>query len=163
MKLTGQLEKVQKISSGEEASSSLAVLLLNYLVNANGQRATGSLIAIRDIPGAASYEGPFHKRATEPLIKKFDGGGDLLVASAKMLGGEEIQIADVAVSLPVLPLLTINYAIWHGDDEFSAAGIILFDNSVRKLLPVECLVVAAANGVYALIKSANSLRQFQKE
>lgn len=147
---------VRNIATGEVAAPAISVLLLNYLTSANGQRPLGNLIAIRDIPGAASYEDPFNKRATNPLVKSFDGKGDMLLSAAIKLGGSEVKLADVAIALPILPLLTVTYAIWHVDEEFAASGTILFDSSAKKLLPVECLVVAAANGVYALIKASFS-------
>ena len=147
---------VRHAVSGVEAAPALSVLLLNYLMYANGQHQRGSLIAFRDIPGAANYQGPFHQRAIRPLVQTFDAKGEVLLAAAASLGGSPAEIADTSVLLPILPLLSVCYAIWHGDDEFPASGTILFDASVRKLLPPECLVVAASNGVYALMKAAAS-------
>lgn len=150
---------VRHADTGEEAPLAVQVLLLNYVLHANGQHSSGALIAFREIPGAATYDGPFNKRALSPLVKTFDGQGPLLWAVAATLGGSPASVADVSVTLPVLPLLPVTFGIWHGDDEFPASGVILFDASARKLLPIECIVVAASNGVYALMKAARMLNK----
>jgi len=149
--------EVQHAGTGEEASLAVPVLLLNYVLHANGQHPSGAWIAFREIPGAATYDGPFSKRALLPLVKTFDGQERLLLAAAVTLGGTSATVADVSVTLPILPLLPVTYGLWHGDDEFTASGVILFDASARKLLTIECLVVAASNGVYAMMKAARML------
>ncbi|HEY3377003.1 MAG TPA: DUF3786 domain-containing protein [Armatimonadota bacterium] len=148
---------VRHAVTGEEAPLAVQVLLLNYVLYANGQHPSGTLIAFREIPGAATYDEPFSKRALRPLMKTFDGQGPLLLAAAMTLGGTPATVADVSVTLPILPRLPVTYGLWHGDDEFPASGVILFDASSRKLLTIECLVVAASNGVYALMKAARTL------
>ncbi len=148
---------VRHAGTGEEAPLVVQVLLLEYVLHANGQHPSGELIAFREIPGAATYDGPFSKRALLPLVNTFAGQGRLLLAAAASLGGTQATVADVSVTLPILPLLPLTYGIWHADDEFPASGVILFDASARKLLSIECLVVAASNGVYALMKAARLL------
>lgn len=145
---------VVNAATSEAAPLATRVLILNYLVSANRQQPTGELIAFRDIPGAATYEGPFTKRSITPFIRTFDGKPDLLYAVAGHLGGRRAAVGDDGVTLDVLPLLPVTYALWHGDEEFPAAGAILFDASARRLLSIECLVVAAANGVYAMMGMA---------
>jgi hypothetical protein len=149
---------VAREGSPEEVSLPVRVLLLNYLLDAVPRTATGELIAFREIPGAATYEPSFHKRAVNPLVRTFDGKPDLLYAAAERLGGTRAATGDAAVTLPVLPLLPVTYAVWHGDEEFPAGGAVLFDASARTMLSIECLVVAASNGVYALMGVARTLK-----
>jgi hypothetical protein len=148
---------VRQAGTGEEAPLSVRVLLLNYALSAHGQHPSGTLIAFREIPGAATYEGPFNKRALLPLVHTFAGQESTLSAAAMSFGGIPATVADVSVTLMILPLLPVTYGLWRGDDEFPASGVILFDSSARKLLSIECLVVAASNGVYALMKAARML------
>ena len=152
--ITGQTTKE---SSSEEVPLTTKVLLLNYLISARAQTPTGNLIAFRDIPGAATYEPSFQKRAVLPLIKAFDGKPEMLYMVGQMLGGSKADVADASVKIRVLPLFEITYAIWHSDDEFPAHGTILFDSSVRRLMTAECIVVAASNGVYKMMGLARSL------
>ncbi len=148
---------VTKIGADEEIPITTKLLILNYILSANGQPPSGELIAFRDLPGAATYEPSFNKRCLNPLVTTFDGKPDLLYAVAERLSGVKSDIADASVTIPVLPLLSVTYGIWHGDEEFPASGVILFDTCARRMLTPECLVVAAANGVYAMMALARSI------
>lgn len=143
--------------SSEEVPVTVRVLLLNYVLSAHGQSKTGELIAFRDIPGASVYEPSFLKRAVNPLVRTFDGKPELLLLAAERLGGIRAEVADIGITIPVLPLLPITYGVWHGDEEFPSSGVILFQSSARRLLSIECLVVAASNGVYELMKAAREI------
>ncbi|MHB0999435.1 MAG: DUF3786 domain-containing protein [Armatimonadota bacterium] len=148
---------VRKLDSDDEVSLPTRVLLLNYILSANRQRPTGEYMAFREIPGAATYEPSFTKRSVNPLVRTFGDKPDLLLAAGEKMGGHRADVADAGITIPVLPLLPVTYGIWHGDDEFPASGVILFDSSARRMLSGECLVVAASNGVYELMKVARSI------
>lgn len=150
--------RVCKEGSDEEAPVTTSVLLLNYVLSAHRQIPTGEYIAYRDIPGAATYEPSFLKRSVNPLMKTFGGDPALLCAAGELLGAVEAAVGDTGITIHVLPLLPVTYGIWHGDDEFPPSGVILFDSSARRLLSAECLIVAASNGVYALMNAARSLK-----
>ena len=148
---------ISQVGSSDEIAVTTRVLLLNYVLSAYGQPNTGDLIAFRDIAGASVYEPSFLKRAVNPLVRAFDGKPELLLAAGERLGGIRAEVADTAITLSVLPLLPITYGIWHGDAEFRPSGVILFESSARRLLTVECLVVAASNGVYELMRVAREI------
>jgi len=149
--------EVECPETGAEIPITTKILILNYLLSSNGQQLSNRLISFRDIPGAATYEPSFNKRALSPMVKTFDGKPDALLQVADKLGGSTTDVAETGVIIPILPLLPITYGIWHGDEEFPGSGVILFDFSARKLLSAEFLVVAAANGVYEMIKLAKSI------
>ena len=149
--------RVCKEGTDEEAPVTTSVLLLNYILSAHRQMPTGEFIAYRDIPGAATYELSFLKRSVNPLVKTFGSNPDLLCVAGERLGGVRADVGDTGITISVLPLLPVTYGIWHGDDEFPPSGVILFDASARRLLSAECLIVAASNGVYALMNAARTL------
>lgn len=138
-------------ATGDEAPPATGVLLLNYVLHANGMRTVGRLLPFREIPSAAPYEPSFAKRAVNPLVRTFDGRPDAFAAAAVQLEGTPAAVGDIGFTVPVLPLLPVTYGIWHSDEEFPASGAILFDASAREMLSIECLVVAASNGVYAMM------------
>lgn len=148
---------ILQFGSSDEVPVTVRVLLLNYVLYAHKQSGTDELIAFRDIPGASVYEPSFTKRAINPLMRTFDGKPDLLLAVGERLGGIRAEVADTAITLSVLPLLPVTYGVWHGDAEFPSSGVILFQASARRLLTVECVVVAASNGVYEMMKVVREL------
>lgn len=150
--------RVRREGSDEEAPITTCVLLLNYILSAHRHMPTSEFIAYRDIPGAATYEPSFLKRSVAPLVKTFGGDPGLLCAAGELLGAAEVHVGDTGITINVLPLLPVTYGIWHGDDEFPPSGVILFDASARRLLSAECLIVAASNGVYALMNAARALK-----
>ena len=47
------------------------ILLLHYLIHADGNPLAGKWVAYKDIPGGLLYAGVFARRVTEPLQRKF--------------------------------------------------------------------------------------------
>ncbi|MCE5198633.1 MAG: DUF3786 domain-containing protein [Armatimonadota bacterium] len=148
--------EAHRVGADDEVPLPTRVLLLNYVLYAHKTPSTGEMIAYRDIPGAATYEPSFQKRAVAPLVKTFDGKPELLYSAAEKIGGWRGSVADASVVLRVLPLLEVTYGIWHSDEEAPASGVILFESSVRRLMSPECIIVAASSGVYDMIKAAYS-------
>jgi hypothetical protein len=54
-----------------------------------------------------------------------------------------------------LPRIPLGLLVWRGDEEFHAAGKVLFDSSVSQYLPVEDIVVLAETVVWKLVKGKN--------
>lgn len=150
---------VCKPDSDDDVSLPAKVLLLNYVLSASRQRQTGEYMAFREVPGAATYEPSFTKRSVNPLVRTFGYNPGLLLAAGEKMGGHRADVADAGITIPVLPLLPVTYGIWCGDEEFPASGVILFDSSARRMLTIECLVVAASNGVYELMKVARTINK----
>lgn len=150
---------VRKQESDEDVALPTKVLLLNYVLSANRQKLAGEFMAFREIPGAATYEPSFTKRSVYPMVKTFGSNPELLFAAGEKLGAQRADTADAGITIHVLPLLPVTYGVWRGDDEFPASGVILFDSSARRMLTIECLVVAASNGVYELMKIARTINK----
>ncbi|MFQ3549775.1 MAG: DUF3786 domain-containing protein [Armatimonadota bacterium] len=144
-----------KNPNGEEENSlPLKILLLHYINNAYQTIDNSELIPYRNIPGAATYEPSFIKRAVLPMVKTFDNKPDLFLKSADSIGGVKANFADVSVKIIILPLFEVVYGIWHSDEEYSARGIILFKSCRKRIMSPECIISATSNAVYAMIKYA---------
>ena len=113
------------------------LIILHYLLTANGQPNTGKLISFKDLTDGSVYFPTFYKRAIAPIIRKFgDSFSDLAVA-ATALGGVLVPLGDFGISIPVLPNVTLNWVLWRGDEVSQAEGSILFDARIIGYLPVE--------------------------
>lgn len=139
----------------EDVTTTVKVLLLHYLTNAQIKPLSGKLISFREIKGGGTiYYETFQKRAIQPLIKTFgQNAGRLYIAGAK-LGGTVEKFGSAAVTLKIFPLVPVTYVIWQGDEEVPANATILFDDSVTSFLPGEDIVLAASFGTYELMKYA---------
>jgi hypothetical protein len=117
------------------------LLILHYLLTAQGAPLRGEAVSFKELPDGIGYYPTFYKRAIRPLIDKFGASpADLITAAAKV-GGVETPGGDAAVSVQAFPKVAVTWALWRGDDEFPPEGTIIVDRSVQDYLPTEDFVV----------------------
>jgi hypothetical protein len=133
--------------SGAEKTAhvSIAILLLHYLLTADGTPPSGRLLAFRGLPGGMFYAESFAAKAEAVLarcvidsvasVEKVEG----LTREAAGLGGRVLDLADVSFGFDALPLLPMAVLLWRGDDEFAGEARILFDAYAHHYLPTEDL------------------------
>jgi len=117
------------------------ILLLHYLIRANGNPLTGKWVAYKDIPGGLLYAGVFARRVTEPLQRKFGKSAESFREAGMESGGEPVEIGDASFVLHAFPRVPLQYVFWEGDDEFPPSVQLLFDASVDHYLTLEDIVV----------------------
>ncbi|HPU01601.1 MAG: DUF3786 domain-containing protein [Firmicutes bacterium] len=134
---------------GEEAPLYHAILILHYLVTADGSPLSGRWISYRHLPGGDIYMEPFRRRAVLPFLKAFGSDPEAFVRAATALGGRRLEGGGTAMVIPVFPRVPLNFTLWPGDDELPPSAAILFDAQAASYLPTEdyahlpALVVAA--------------------
>ena len=117
------------------------VLLLHYLIRADGSSLTGKWVSYKDIPGGLLYASVFARRVTDPLARKFGRSAKVFKEMAIPLGGEPAGVGDASFIFKVFPLIPMEYILWEGDDEFPPSAQLLFDASVDHYLSLEDIVV----------------------
>ncbi len=122
---------------GEGASIYLAIVILHYLITADGTPLTGQWIAYRHLPGGDIYTNPFQKRAVIPFLKTFGDRPGEFQEAAEALGGHRLDLTGISMVVPVLPRVPICFTIWPGDEEMPASANILFDQAAPSYLPTE--------------------------
>lgn len=135
-----------------ELSITEKVLVLHYLINAKPKHLTGRFISFQEVPnGGAIYNGPFKKRAVDPLVRTFAGNGKGFGSAGIEAGGSLEAFGDASVTVFAFPYVPITYVLWQGDEEIPTSGTILFDASISDFLPAEDIVLAASFGAYRII------------
>jgi len=117
------------------------VLLLHYLLQADGTPVSGRWVAYKEVPGALLYGAVFARRVTEPLEKKFDRSARLFREAGLRLGGEPGPTGDASLFLRAFPCVPLYLVLWEGDEEFPPKVQFLFDSTVHHYLPLEDMVV----------------------
>ncbi|APV44230.1 hypothetical protein Dform_00916 [Dehalogenimonas formicexedens] len=117
------------------------LVILHYLVTAGGKPASGKLISFKDLPEGSGYFPTFYKRAIAPIVNIFNKSVGDLIGAAKNIGGTQIAMGDLGLSIPVFARVTLNWVFWRGDDLLPPEGSILFDASITDYLPVEDVAV----------------------
>lgn len=143
---------------GEEFSLTDAVLVLHYLTGAKGLPPTGEMVAYRQIPGGEFYAKAFSSRAEIPLAKVFGQVPGLLTRAVTAMGGEAVSgHGDEAGRFRVLPNLNLIVMLHHADDEFEAAGQVLFDRVIGSYFSNEDISWLGSALVYRLMGVARGL------
>ncbi len=129
--------------AGDEAEVDIAsrIVMLHYLLTANGSPLAAKWIAFRNLPGGMGYDGAFQGRANLRLAHAF--GSDLagFEAAARALGGERLEFGDASFCFRLLPRVWLAVVLYLADEEFPASANVLFDGAVSHYLPTEDLAV----------------------
>lgn len=129
----------------------LHLLLLHYMVTADGTAVADSWVTYRYLPGALLFEGRFHQMAEHPLRQRFGQDIDGFRQAAKALGGDEMhRSGDAAFRFMALPHLPMGCVLYLGEEEIPASVSILFDASAPHYLPTEDLSYLGAYFARAL-------------
>ncbi len=134
-------------AAGEAVPTAVRILLLHYLLHADGTPMAHEWCAFRDLPDGMFYARTFAERGEKPVAAAFGGpaeptGGSGLGrfrAAAAALGGESLDLADAAYAFEVFPRLRVAVLLWAGDDEFPARASTVFDAAAGHYLPTEDL------------------------
>lgn len=136
---------------GKPVHAAVAILLLHYLVQADGWPVADEWRPFREMPDGLFYASSFEARAEVPIAAAFGavgsqragrgpgGGVDGLRAAAVKAGGEELSIADAAFAFLPLPRVRLAVLLWLGDEDFPPEARIVFDAAAAHYLPAEDL------------------------
>jgi hypothetical protein len=149
--------EVIRSQTGEPIPLAERIIVLHYLLTAQGQSFSKNLITFREVPGGAFYYPAFLKRARDPLVRTFGPQPERLSSCGQQLGAERADLGDVSITLRPLPRLPMTVVLWKGDNEFTPEGSILFDGSVGSYLPTEDIAMLSGMVVYRLIRIHHSL------
>jgi hypothetical protein len=139
---TIQFPQIEFFSPSKKVVSLVTrILLLHYLIRADGNPLTGKWVAYKDIPGGLLYAGVFARRVTEPLQRRFGTSAKSFKEMGIRSGGELVEIGDASFILHAFPRVPLQYVLWQGDEEFPPSVQLLFDASVDHYLTLEDMVV----------------------
>jgi hypothetical protein len=132
-----------RIASPKKQTISLVtrIMLLHYLMHADGTEPRGDLVPYKDIPGGMLYAGVFERRVTDPLLRVFGRIPERFLQAGLAMGGEARALGDISFSVTVLPRVPITFVFWRGDEEFPPSIQTLFDRVIGSYLSLEDIVV----------------------
>ena len=132
---------IQRASDQAEPDVASRILMLHYLLTADGTPLAAKWIAFRNLPGGMGYDAAFQGRANQRLAHAFGSNLSAFEAAARALGGEHLDFGDASFSFRLLPRVWLAVVLYLADDEFSASANVLFDGAVSHYLPTEDLAV----------------------
>ena len=132
--------KVTEVGSETAPPRLLEILLMHYLVNADGTPVSGMWITYRHLPGANLFEQRFTDMALQPLLDSFGNDAEGFRQAGLAIGGTPMsRTGDAAFRFMALPKIPMGCILYLGDDEVPPSINILFDAAAPHYLPTEDL------------------------
>ncbi|MBE9500873.1 MAG: DUF3786 domain-containing protein [Dehalococcoidia bacterium] len=132
--------KLEEVGSDAPPPLFIQVLLLHYLLNADGTPISGMWIGYRHLPGAFLFERRFTSWALDPLAKAFGNDAQGFRQAGLALGGSPMsRSGDAAFRFLALPKIPMGCILYLGDEEVPASINMLFDAAAPHYLPTEDL------------------------
>jgi len=136
------------------------LLLLHYIITADGTPMACKWSAFRNLPGGLGYDSAFQRRASAPLVQAFGAPGHgqtSFEVAARMLGGERLRFGDAAFCFRLLPRVWLAVVLYVADEEFPASANVLFDAAAEHYLATEDLAVLGGMLAGRLAKTAKAV------
>jgi len=149
-----------RVNDQKEPDVATRLLLMHYLITADGTPMACKWIAFRNLPGGLGYDAAFQRRASEPLVRAFgvpEHGQTSFEVAARMLGGERLRFGDAAFCFRLLPRVWMAVMLYVADEEFPANVNVLFDAAAGHYLATEDLAVLGGMLAGRLIKAARTV------
>jgi hypothetical protein len=131
--------------TGEPVSQAISALLIQYCLSNTASRPTGNFISISQLAGPGSGIGSyFNSEILTPLDREFSKDIRELENRAFKLGAKKDNLSlSGGVSFIFEPLkhIPVNLVFYPSDDEFSAGGSVLLDESATDFIGFETLAV----------------------
>ena len=141
---------------GTDCPEELAILVLDYLVRADGSAPTGEWIGFQELPNGSFYRHAFQGYSGDQLVRDLGADTDRFRRSAARLDGESLSTGDAGYAFRVLPHVPMAVVWWDGDDEFPANATVLFDRIAGIYLPTDGLAILGRMLCRALVRAGDS-------
>jgi hypothetical protein len=148
--------EIKRAAQPEAADITSRILLLHYLLTADGRPPADHWIAFRNLDGGLGYEAAFQGRANRRLAHAFGHDLPAFEAAARALGGERLAFGDASFLFRTLPRVWLAVVLYLADDEFPANANVLFDASANHYLPTEDLAILGGMLAGRLVKAVRS-------
>lgn len=139
------------------AHAAVIILLLHYLLSADGTSPAGEWRAYRELPDGLFYAASFAGRAETPLGRAFAQTPDGLARferAALSMRGDALTLGDLSFRFSALPRLDVAVLVWAGDDDEPGEARMLFDAHAGHYLPAEDLAGLGGQLAHRLVAAA---------
>jgi hypothetical protein len=144
----------QRAADQQDVDIATRILLLHYLLTADGTPMASQWLAFRNLPGGLGYDDAFQNRASLRLAHAFGTDGTAFKAAAQTLRGERLTFGDASFLFRALPRVWLAVVLHLADEEFPANANVLLDAAASHYLPTEDLAVLGGMLAGRLLKAA---------
>jgi hypothetical protein len=137
--------KVLSLSCNSPAKDFLSILILHYLAQKlKGMPGlSGQWLPFRELSGIQGYYEAYHKRAIDPIIRKYGKNPDTLRGILGRLPSRLSDGGDIGIVVEAFADVPVLIKLWKADSEFGPDANIYFDASIKDIFCIEDIVVLA--------------------
>jgi len=137
--------RVLSLSCNVAPKDFTCILILHYLAQKLQALppVTGEWLTFRELSGVEGYAEAYHKRALEPIIRKYGKNPEAILSVLERLPAARVSAPEIAVVIRAFQGVPVLVKLWKADEEFSADANMFFDRSITKIFCTEDIVVLA--------------------
>ncbi|MFH0888902.1 MAG: DUF3786 domain-containing protein [Planctomycetota bacterium] len=154
-----QGSKNKTASEGREVKINEKILLLHYLITADGTAPAREEVTLENIPGASFYYPTYKARSIDLIVNKFIKFSSEFIAAAGKIGFNITETTNRFSRLKslVLPNVSVSFILWK-----DTSGDLVLDNELLKItydagiihyLPLEDIIILTELVCHKIIKS----------
>jgi hypothetical protein len=131
---------------GSELSQMEQVFIYNHMAQGGASPPARKWISLQDIPNSTPKIHSIITYVENPLVKKFSGQKDALLAASRRIGGtktdDQNMTADLCIQFRPLPRIPVLLLFWDAveGEGFEAQVKLLFDETIKEHLDIESIV-----------------------
>jgi len=143
--LDSAARNVLSLSCNAPAKDFLSILILHYLAQKlkGLPGLTGQWITFKELSGIQGYYEAYHKRAIEPVIRKYGRNPDAIRNVLGRLPARLSDGGDISIVVETFAEVPVLIKLWKPDEEFGADANLYFDASIKNIFCIEDVVVLA--------------------
>lgn len=146
--------KVTDKATDQEVDDVCKILVLHHAAYSKGGGLVENMISYKELPSGEIYIEPFTRRCINALVGIFATNLESLKKAVAETEHKIERHGDFSCTIQVLPKVPITLIVYEEDDEFPAAGNILFNGNAANHLHTEDYNQLSAYLVSALKKLA---------
>jgi len=138
-------KRVLSLSCNASAKDFTSILILHYLVQKikGLPKVTGNWLTFREFSGVEGYSEAFHKRAIDPIIRKYGKYPEAINALLERLPAKQFSGGDIGIVVQAFEEVPVLVKLWKADEEFAPDANMYFDSSITGIFCTEDIVVLA--------------------
>jgi len=137
--------KVLSLSCNAPAKDFLSILILHYLAQKlrGLPELKGQWLTFREFSGIEGYYDAYHKRAIEPIIRKYGLHPEAIKDVLGRLPAKLSAGGDISIMVGAFTNVPVLIKLWKADSEFGPNANLYFDASIKDIFCIEDIVVLA--------------------
>lgn len=138
-------KKVLSLSCNASSKDFTSILILHYAAQKikGLPGITGNWLTFRELSGVEGYSDAYHKRAIEPIIRKYGKNIEGLKDLTGRLPAKLSPGGDIGLEVQAFEGVPVLVKLWKADEEFGPDANMYFDSSITGIFCTEDIVVLA--------------------